>query len=58
MRCQLDEALEVYTEATALAKDQREIEHIVLYEKGKLASKRVSLACENGKPVSSLHHSM
>lgn len=34
LRCQLPQALEVYTEATALAKEQREIEHIVLYEKG------------------------
>ncbi len=34
LRCQLEEALVVYTEAAKLAKDQREIEHIVLYEKG------------------------
>lgn len=34
LRCQLPEALAVYTEATKLAKDQREIEHVVLYEKG------------------------
>lgn len=34
MRCQLPEALAVYTEATKLARDQREIEHVVLYEKG------------------------
>lgn len=33
-RCQLDDALVVYTSAAALAKDQREIEHIALYEKG------------------------
>ena len=35
LRCQLPEALAVYTEAAGLAKDQREIEHVVLYEKGK-----------------------
>lgn len=35
LRCQLPEALVVYTEAAGLAKDQREIEHIALYEKGK-----------------------
>ena len=34
LRCQLPEALKVYTEAAILAKDQREIEHVVLYEKG------------------------
>ena len=35
LRCQLPEALAVYTQAAGLAKEQREIEHIVLYEKGK-----------------------
>lgn len=40
LRCQLPEALAVYTEATKLAKDQREMEHIVLYEKGLYANKQ------------------
>ena len=35
LRCQLNDALQVYTDAAALSKDQREIEHISLYEKGK-----------------------
>ena len=35
LRCQLNDALQVYTEAAALSRDQREIEHISLYEKGK-----------------------
>ena len=33
-RRQLDDALAVYTSAASLSKDQREIEHIALYEKG------------------------
>ena len=35
LRCQLNDALQVYTDAAALSRDQREIEHISLYEKGK-----------------------
>lgn len=38
LRCQLPEALEVYTRAAVLAKDQREIEHVALYEEGKCIS--------------------
>ena len=34
MKCQLPEALKVYSDAASLARDQREIEHIILYEKG------------------------
>ena len=35
LQCQLPEALSVYSDAAALARDQREIEHIILYEQGK-----------------------
>ena len=35
LQCQLPEALKVYSDAAALARDQREVEHIILYEKGK-----------------------
>ena len=35
-RRQLDDALVVYTSAASLSRDQREIEHIALYEKGEL----------------------
>lgn len=34
LRSQLTEALQVYTSAAALAREQREVEHIILYEKG------------------------
>lgn len=39
LRCQLPEALEVYKEAARLSRDQREIEHIVLYEQGTSGSR-------------------
>jgi len=35
LRCQLNEALQVYTDAASLSRDQREVEHICLYEKGR-----------------------
>ena len=35
LQCQLPEALKVYSDAASLARDQREVEHIILYEKGK-----------------------
>ena len=35
-RGQLDDSLAVYTSAATLSKDQREVEHIALYEKGTL----------------------
>ena len=38
-RCQLDDALTVYSSAATLSKDQREIEHIALYEKGEVLSR-------------------
>ena len=34
LKCQLPEALKVYSDAASLARDQREVEHIILYEKG------------------------
>ena len=34
LKCRLPEALNVYSDAAALARDQREVEHIILYEKG------------------------
>ncbi len=36
LRSQLPEALQVYTAAAALAREQREVEHIILYEKGRI----------------------
>ena len=43
LHCQLPEALEVYKEAAKLSRDQREIEHIILYEQGKLAARCLQL---------------
>ncbi len=38
LRSDLPQALQVYTAATALASEQREVEHIILYEKGALST--------------------
>ncbi len=35
LRGQLSDALGVYTTAASLAREQREVEHIILYEKGR-----------------------
>ena len=40
-RCELDAALAVYSSAALLARDQREVEHIALYEKGQRKVKRL-----------------
>ena len=44
LQCQLPEALKVYSDAASLSRDQREVEHIILYEKGKVLSLSLSLS--------------